>query len=102
MSVKTTKDWRANPENRDKILNHRLKKYGITAEDYYKKLQQQNGVCAICGRLPQSKRLRVDHDHINGKIRSLLCMNCNTKLGIIENPKSIFLNYIEHWKLAHR
>ena len=61
--------------------------FGITAEEYYKMLEEQNGVCAIC-RKPESakhnekiRKLAVDHDHKTGEIRGLLCSNCNTGLG---------------------
>lgn len=40
----------------------------------------QGGVCAIC-ECPDKKRLSVDHDHQTGKIRGLLCANCNLALG---------------------
>ena len=97
MSKEYSKRWHDDPKNADKILTQRLGKYGITAEQYNKMLAEQNGVCAICGRPPKTKRLHVDHDHKTGKIRALLCMMCNTKLGIIEHPKKIYLDYIKKW-----
>ena len=46
-------------------------------------LEKQNGVCAICNKEEKSKNknLFVDHDHQTGKVRSLLCNNCNSGLG---------------------
>ena len=41
-------------------------------------VEQANG-CAICGN--SDKRLHVDHDHATGKVRGLLCMECNVSLG---------------------
>jgi hypothetical protein len=58
---------------------NRLHKHGITKEDYAIRLKDQQGKCAICGCLP--KKLCVDHDHETGKIRGLLCNNCNLMLG---------------------
>ena len=56
--------------------------------DYNKRFKEQNGVCAICGRPPKTKRLARDHNHLSGKPRGLLCMMCNHKvLGIIEKLK---------------
>lgn len=74
----------------------RLKtKYGITIEDYDRILQTQGG-CAICGtKTPGGRgRFHVDHDHITGKIRGLLCSGCNTKLGWYERNKGGITKYL--------
>lgn len=71
--------------------NSWLKKtYGITAKEYDSQFEKQNGLCAICGK-PESlgKKLAVDHDHRNGKIRGLLCFRCNTRLAHIEDVKFV-------------
>lgn len=57
-------------------------KYGIKLEDYKRMLVEQGGVCAICGSPPITTNknkgyLDVDHDHISGVIRGLLCHLCN-------------------------
>lgn len=59
-----------------------MARYGLSAADYDKLLEQQGGVCRIC-TLPCStgKRLAVDHDHETGTIRGLLCRRCNRGLG---------------------
>lgn len=56
--------------------------YGISLEEYNSQLNIQNRLCAICN-LPPNKQfaLAVDHDHQTGKIRELLCINCNMALG---------------------
>ncbi len=51
--------------------------YDISAEEYDKLLAYQGGGCALCGRRPVRVRLAVDHDHKTGRVRGLLCMNCN-------------------------
>lgn len=49
---------------------------------YPEMLEQQGGVCAICGREPSPKRrLDMDHNHKTMKIRGLLCVRCNRALG---------------------
>lgn len=69
--------------NKDKKRNWEFKKrYGITLEDYNQMLDTQNGVCAICGKPPKKNRLAVDHNHITGKVRGLLCATCNKVLGL--------------------
>jgi hypothetical protein len=57
-------------------------RYGLTVEQYNEMLQSQNGVCAICGGInPEGRNLCVDHNHITGKFRGLLCTTCNVALG---------------------
>lgn len=59
-----------------------LRKYGISESDYDSLLFFQNGLCAIClGNRYPKERLCVDHDHISGKVRGLLCRVCNLGLG---------------------
>jgi len=73
--------WRKN--NPERTRSHRLKyKYGITLTEYNSILEKQNGVCAICHKL-NYRNLSVDHNHITGKIRGLLCDACNVSLGLL-------------------
>lgn len=58
--------------------------YGITIEDYDRMFAEQNGLCAICGKT-DSRRLSVDHNHVTGKVRELLCHTCNMNVGFAEN-----------------
>lgn len=60
-------------------------RYGITLEDYEAMLERQDGGCAICGRPPQGKRLSVDHNHSNGRVRGLLCVRCNSAVGLLDD-----------------
>lgn len=76
--------WRANPKNREVVqLKYMLHRYGLTIEQYKAMVEAQHGVCKICGRPPcdRWKRLHVDHNHVTGKVRGLLCHHCNTALG---------------------
>jgi len=60
--------------------------YKLTPEMWKSIYDYQGGVCWVCGR-PEStgKRLAVDHSHLDGLIRGLLCSKCNPLLGKIEN-----------------
>lgn len=81
--------------NRNKQL---IRKYGITLEDYEVLLKNQGGVCGICGKPPKPDRaLDVDHDHKTGKVRGLLCHNCNYRvLGRTTLEKfRLVVNYLE-------
>lgn len=74
------------PENHAKVRlkmhKRNMRAYGMTADDYVTMLSKQSGVCAICHGVNKSgKRLSVDHDHSTGKVRGLLCTNCNNGIG---------------------
>lgn len=65
------------------------KLYNIDLEDYNRMFTEQEGCCGICKRHQSEFKtaLCVDHCHTTGKVRELLCDNCNTaigKLGSIE------------------
>lgn len=90
--VRRFREWRAkNPDydqrrywaNRDSERErHLLAKYGITFQDYYRMLAEQDGRCAICSRPePTNRMFDVDHDHETGTVRGLLCTSCNRVLG---------------------
>ncbi|HVM27360.1 MAG TPA: endonuclease VII domain-containing protein [Mycobacteriales bacterium] len=59
--------------------SYRLKaRYGITAAQYDAMLTEQGGLCALCRERPAE---HVDHDHVFGQVRGLLCSCCNQGLG---------------------
>ena len=61
-------------------------KYNITLEEYEVMLARQNGVCALCGTTRTDKRGRslfVDHDHETGRLRGILCQQCNSAVGTL-------------------
>ena len=63
---------------------HLSKFYGVSQEWYDQKLEEQNHACYICNRPHADGRygqLYVDHDHKTGKVRGLLCQDCNHGLG---------------------
>jgi hypothetical protein len=65
-------------------------KYGISLEDYDAMLARQGGVCAACkNRKRRSERLCVDHCHVTGKVRGLLCRNCNVGLGLFRDDADL-------------
>jgi hypothetical protein len=68
------------------------KKYGMAPEEYDTLFRAQEGVCAICGSTPGVRRLAVDHDHVTGKIRGLLCGTCNTGLGAFKDRPHLLLS----------
>ncbi len=59
-------------------------KYGITIDVFEKMGKDQKSRCKICNRdFKFEKDVQVDHNHGTGKVRALLCLNCNVALGHI-------------------
>lgn len=82
-----SRTWYARNRVREAQMSrvHHLKVwYGITEAQYQCLLVGQNGVCALCGSPPKTRRLAVDHDHQTGRVRGLLCDPCNRSLGKVE------------------
>lgn len=75
--------------------------YGAPRGDYIRRLGEQGNRCAICDRAPGEsggRPLGMDHDHISGKIRALLCNQCNSGIGMLgDNPALVrkALAYLE-------
>jgi hypothetical protein len=90
-------------KNKEKVNNYRLiYNYGIDVTGYNQLFFEQNGRCAICKKHQSelNKKLSVDHNHILGKIRGLLCPRCNHALGLLdENIETIkeLLNYVQKY-----
>lgn len=91
--------WALN--NKPKISNKRLKHlYGITLQEYIAILELQGFSCAICKSTScQSKRnFAVDHNHVTGEVRGLLCKRCNTALGLFQDSPSIIFSAVNYLK----
>jgi len=64
-----------------------IKDYGISPDSYNNMLNEQEKKCAIC--LDEFELLYIDHNHDNGKVRGLLCNNCNTGIGMLRDDVDI-------------
>jgi len=78
---------RANPQ---RIAGYSMKhKHGLTMIEYEALLCQQGGVCKVCRQEAEpvgiKRRLHIDHCHETGRIRGLLCHNCNVSLGLMKD-----------------
>lgn len=65
-----------------------IKRYGLTIKDYDNLLDKQKGFCAICSTQEpggKNNKFHIDHDHKTGKVRGLLCHNCNRGLGFFKD-----------------
>jgi hypothetical protein len=79
--------------------------YRITSEQHDEMLADQHGLCAICGQPPKpegvraASRLHVDHDHETGRVRGLLCLNCNRGIGAFGDDANLLrlaADYLDH------
>lgn len=98
--IERVKEWSKN--NKDKRKNNILKsKYNITLEDYNKLFEDQNGCCFGCAKHQSevNKPLCVDHCHITGKVRGLLCDKCNWALGFVDDRIDVLENLTQYLKL---
>lgn len=85
-----------------RIISQREKALGVTQEQYLAMYKEQKGRCGICESRLYSKRYKafaVDHDHKTGKIRGLLCTNCNTGLGLFKDDPIALQRAIEWTKV---
>jgi len=72
-------------------INWLRRNYGIDPKDFDNLLLIQNNKCLICGQpldLQNPKNVCVDHNHLTGKIRGILCNKCNLAIGLLrDNPE---------------
>ena len=108
-SLRSKELYQANAEKRAKhiknSINARMKKcYGISLKEYENMFEAQGGKCALCGGVQIGNtrvRLDIDHDHDTGKVRGLLCRQCNLTVGQVEKcDLNAILGYIERYKVC--
>lgn len=54
---------------------------GISIDDYEAMLASQDSRCALCRKCENGRQWHVDHDHKTGRVRGILCDNCNRGIG---------------------
>lgn len=85
---------------RQKNHERRLKRHGLTPDDYQKMLAAQSGVCGICGLPEQGRSLSIDHDHSSGIVRGLLCSRCNNLIGLAGEDIGVLVNAIFYLRVS--
>jgi hypothetical protein len=85
--INNRENWNKNKHKHieQRANSHLINTYGITLNQYQNILDRQNGVCAICQQKSEKIKLAVDHDHNTGKIRGLLCRDCNQAIGLLKD-----------------
>jgi hypothetical protein len=82
------------------------KRLGVSEEEYNVLYLKQNGKCAICfeeettlsNNMKTTKKLSIDHDHTTGKVRGLVCANCNSAIGLFKENADIVLSAYNYLK----
>lgn len=94
VAIKQKKHYYKNPQKRTELKRkfEVLRKYGITLDQYNQMVIDQNGLCKICNKPetdPHKKNLSIDHCHLTGKVRGLLCNHCNRGIGLLKEDYDI-------------
>ncbi len=89
--VKPYSEWHRNSSSSDGLAtrckacraiagraSHLKRQYGITEAERDEMIASQRGLCVICLKAPA---VQVDHCHETGKVRGVLCFNCNSAIG---------------------
>lgn len=80
-----SREWQA--KNPDKVRASYLKRtYGMTVPEWDAMFAAQDGKCFTCLAVG---KLVVDHDHETGRVRGLLCSNCNVALGMLKDDPAV-------------
>jgi hypothetical protein len=90
---KTNPEW---------FQNFELKRRrGISLEQYNAMLAKQYSKCAICEtHAGICGRLHVDHSHTTGRIRGLLCNNCNRSIGLLKDSIGVLKKAVDYLEIA--
>jgi hypothetical protein len=86
-----------NPARLDALRRKQLLawRYGLTVEEYDALWAAQGERCSICREVPL-KRISVDHCHITGRVRGLLCTRCNFGIGNLRDDPDFLQRAIEY------
>ena len=97
-SSKLAVSWKKRQEpDKQRDLRYRSL-YGIGVKEYNQMFIEQGGCCKICNahQSEMKRGLAVDHCHVTGKIRGLLCSNCNTSLGKFKDDVELLKKAIKY------
>lgn len=88
----------ATPERKRKQRDTYYRRtFGMSADDVDAMLAAQGGACAICGTRPEREAsLHVDHEHGSGRVRGILCLNCNQGIGKFGDDPAVLERAVEY------
>lgn len=87
--------------NQQRERDYKLRKaYGLSRQQWHDMLLKQRERCAICAipfsEAPYNGRVCVDHDHTSGRVRGLLCVDCNHGLGKFKDDTELLMAAVEY------
>lgn len=83
-------------EYRRRNRQSQLRRYGLTQADYDRMFSEQSGCCAICGSADPGRYWAIDHSHLTGKVRGILCWHCNVALGHFRDDVSALVSAADY------
>lgn len=109
LASKAAVGWKkANPKKvkLSEAAGKRKSNYGLTQEDFLSMLEAQDNSCAICFKplsitsSDKASKPHVDHCHVSGVVRGLLCLTCNTGIGMLNDSVDL-LEAAKQYLLSH-
>lgn len=96
------KEGREKSPNPQVVRKAKLKRYGLTIEQFDSLKAKQKGKCSICNKVFKTDKrdCHIDHNHFTGEVRGLLCAKCNRGLGMFRDDKEIIkaaIKYLESY-----
>lgn len=82
-----------------------FRRYGLTEDEFNRRIRSQNGLCACCGKPPKPHRRAtfvVDHDHKTNQVRGLICQKCNVGLGYLGDTVESLRAALRYLEAAER
>lgn len=73
-----------------------VKTYGVNPQEFDDLLRKQNGVCAVCRKIPPNKPLCLDHNHLTNEVRAIICHKCNSALGLCDEDNETLTRLAEY------
>ncbi len=97
--------WNRDNPSKSRLFSWRArlkKKYDMTEEQYTERLNKQNGLCAVCGKVPKKgMALVVEHDHVTNEVRGLVHNNCNLVLGFAGDSIEVLQGAIKYLRRGY-
>lgn len=81
------------------VKANRIRKYGLDPVSFDNMFLAQNGKCGVCKVVLLEPA--IDHDHLTGKVRGLLCSTCNSGIGLLKDDPAILLEAV-NYLLKHK
>lgn len=80
----------------DKRWRRIMTVYNLSKERFFEILSNQENCCAICRAELTVEKSHIDHCHVSGIVRGILCSRCNQGIGLFRESKEIMLSAIKY------